>query len=173
MRKLSTVQNGGFPNIFYKIFYQKDFHVARQTCWWKRPFLVGCQDKSGPGKIHEVILVIIYPTFPPCYVLWSQELRVPTTSSPYNWTFALFWPFESATFLTLAAYSSYAWKLRHDLTWSSPKRLIHDCHLHLLDSDIAFALSLITFHMLHYRLKPQYAWDQGNFHCNFVEHLYS
>ena len=36
---------------------KKDFHVALQTCWWKRPFHVGCQDKSGPGKIHEVILV--------------------------------------------------------------------------------------------------------------------
>ena len=70
MRKLSTVQNGGFPNIFsfhiihYTLFSslknicnKKDFHVARQTCWWKRPFHVGCQDKSGPGKIHEVILV--------------------------------------------------------------------------------------------------------------------
>ena len=28
-----------------------DFHVPRQTCW--------CQGKSGPGKIHEVILVHI------------------------------------------------------------------------------------------------------------------
>ena len=71
MRKLSTVQNGGFPNIFsfhiihYTLFSslknicnEKDFHVAWQTCWWKRPFHVGCQDKSGPGKIHEVILVL-------------------------------------------------------------------------------------------------------------------
>ena len=70
MRKLSTVQNGGFPNVFsfhiihYTLFSslknicnKKDFHVARQTCWWKRPFHVGCQEKSGPGKIHEVILV--------------------------------------------------------------------------------------------------------------------
>ena len=70
MGKLSTVQNGGFPNIFsfhiihYTLFSslknicnKKDFHVARQTCWWKRPFHVGCQDKSGPGKIPEVILV--------------------------------------------------------------------------------------------------------------------
>ena len=70
MRKLSTVQNGGFPNIFsfhiihYTLFSslknicnKKDFHVVRQTCWWKRPFHVGCQDKSDPGKIHEVILV--------------------------------------------------------------------------------------------------------------------
>ena len=24
---------------------------------------VGCQGKSGPGKIHEVILVFIYETF--------------------------------------------------------------------------------------------------------------
>ena len=24
----------------------------------KRPFHVSCQDKSGPGKIHEVILVL-------------------------------------------------------------------------------------------------------------------
>ena len=70
MRKLSTVQNAGFPNIFsfhiihYTLFSslknicnKKDFHVAQQTCWWKRPFHVGCQDKSGPSKIHEVILV--------------------------------------------------------------------------------------------------------------------
>ena len=76
MRKLSTVQNGGFPNIFsfhiihYTLFSslknicnKKDFHVARQTCWWKRPFHVGCQDKSGPGKIHEVILVAIWSIF--------------------------------------------------------------------------------------------------------------
>ena len=71
MRKLSTVQNGGFPNVFsfhiihYTLFSslknicnKKDFHVARQTCWWKRPFHVGCQDKKGPGKIHKVILVL-------------------------------------------------------------------------------------------------------------------
>ena len=70
MRKFSAVQNSGFPNIlpFHIIHYtlfsslknicnKKDFHVARQTCWWKRPFHVGCQDKSDPGKIHEVILV--------------------------------------------------------------------------------------------------------------------
>ena len=75
MRKLSTVQNGGFPNIFsfhiihYTLFSslknicnKKDFHVARQTCWWKRPFHVGCQDKGGPSKIHEVILVNIRVT---------------------------------------------------------------------------------------------------------------
>ena len=75
MRKISAVQNGGFPNIFsfhithYTLFSslrnicnKKDVHVARQTCWWKRPFHVGCQDKSGPGKIHEVILVRIYST---------------------------------------------------------------------------------------------------------------
>ena len=74
MRKLSTVQNGGFPNIFsfhiihYTLFSslkyicnKKNFHVARQTCWWKRPFHMGCQDKSGPGKIHEVILVFVNP----------------------------------------------------------------------------------------------------------------
>ena len=71
MRKLSTVQNGGFPNVFsfhiihYPLFSslknicnKKDFHVARQTCWWKRPFHVGWQDKKGPGKIHEVIFVL-------------------------------------------------------------------------------------------------------------------
>ena len=69
MRKLSTVQNGGFPNIFsFHIFHytlfsslkniwnKKDFHVARQTCWWKRPFHVGCQDKSGPGKFTKWFL---------------------------------------------------------------------------------------------------------------------
>ena len=28
-----------------KICHKKDFHVAWQTCWWKRPFHVGCQDK--------------------------------------------------------------------------------------------------------------------------------
>ena len=73
MRKLPTVQNGGFPNIFsfhiihYTLFSslknicnEKDFHVVRQTCWWKRLFHVGCQDKSGLGKIHEVILVCFY-----------------------------------------------------------------------------------------------------------------
>ena len=71
MGKLSTVQNGGFPNIlsFHIIHYtlfsslknickKKDFHVARR----KRPFHVGCQDKSGPGKIHEVILVQVSKT---------------------------------------------------------------------------------------------------------------
>ena len=32
-----------------------DFHVARQTM--HASVNVGCQGKSGPGKIHEVILV--------------------------------------------------------------------------------------------------------------------
>ena len=35
---------------------------------------VGCQDKSGPGKIHEVILVFF--RFPPaCYFLSALTLR--------------------------------------------------------------------------------------------------
>ena len=67
MPKFSTVQNSGFPNIlpFHIILYtlfsslknicnKKDVHVAGKLVDEKD---VGCQDKSGPGKIHEVILV--------------------------------------------------------------------------------------------------------------------
>ena len=35
---------------------------------------VGCQDKSGPGKIHEVILVIII----------TPDLRLPMTKAHFD-----------------------------------------------------------------------------------------
>ena len=30
---------------------------------------MGCQGESGPGKIHEVILVILHLRFIPCYLM--------------------------------------------------------------------------------------------------------
>ena len=93
MRKLSTVQNGGFPNIFsfhiihYTLFSslknicnKKDFHVARQTCWWNDPSTWVAKTKVALVKFTKWFLFffdsrprIIFSLLSLCAILRSSE----------------------------------------------------------------------------------------------------
>ena len=73
MRKLSTVQNGGFPNIFsfhiiqYTLFSclknicnKKDFHVARQLVDENDPSKCVAKTKVAPVKFTKWFLLLFY-----------------------------------------------------------------------------------------------------------------